>query len=327
MSERSTWTNPPLHPSRPWVINLFVSAALSVPGCLSVRTICSSRAIVFPPCWAIRLHVDIFVWWVPSERSVNLRYRMDRGGAEAQACSSMWKCKGSRGGCWLSTPLVCLTGLENGGGGRGWRVTHYKGVSKLKPRLLSFLPLFFLSDAPQSCWRSFRISEHLSWRGSWDARLACPPRHPHPPFSASIQPHYTKTFHFALPNCRSPLVWLQRTLIFILGRAVALVLAGVRPLLPLLSCHITRTRWKVSCCLPALKLLAVEFQALFPFRLFLCLNRRSWTFPPCKSVHYVDEREKKRWGWRTLEKVCVVYSTHYPICLSSLYFLRQDPHS
>lgn len=167
----STWNNPPLHLSRLWVINLFVSAALSVPGCLSVKSICSSGTIVLPPCWAIRLHVDIFIWRVPGVHSVNLRYRIERGGAEAQASSSMWRCKGSQGGCWLSVPLVCLTGLENGGGGGG-RPTHYKGVSKLKPSLLSFPPLFFLSDAPQSCWRSFRISEHLSWRGSWDASLA-----------------------------------------------------------------------------------------------------------------------------------------------------------
>ncbi|KAG8006528.1 RNA binding protein fox-1-like protein 3, partial [Nibea albiflora] len=32
------------------------------------------------------------------------------------------------------------------------------------------------------------------------------PTQPRPPFPASIQPHYTETFHFPLPNCRSPLV-------------------------------------------------------------------------------------------------------------------------
>lgn len=344
-SGSNTWSNHPVNPSGPWVINIFVSAVLSVLGCLSVRTISSCSAIVLPPCWAIRLHVDIFVWRVPSERSVNLRYRIARGGVEAS--SSMWRdrCKGRRGGCWLSTPLVWLFVSL------GWRlVGAEEGVNALQRRLQikassSSTPLFFLSEAPRSCRRSLRISEHLSWRGSWDTRLASPAPDTHtllhPPCSASIQPHYTKAFHFALPNCRSPLVWLQRTLIFILGRAVALVLAGVRPPLPLLLCHITRTdeKWMklLSLCSPTFcswVLSAVSFSAVLTAT--VCANLTSWTFPPCNSVRYAGGRWRQ--GGRTLKEVCVVYPIHYPICFlvfffffkelfSSQYFLWQDPHS
>lgn len=188
---------------------------------------------------------------------------------------------------------VCLPGLEVGW---GVGVTHYKGVFQIKASS-SFISVYFLSEAPRSCWRSLRISEHLSWRGSWDTRLALPrqtPTQTRPPFSASIQPHYTKTFHFALPKCRSPLVWLQHALIFILGRAVALVLAGARPLLPLLLCHITRAEMKSewSCCLSTLKLFFSSrvLSACFLFRV-LAFHRELFSFPLPVTVHYINVRK------------------------------------
>ena len=120
-----------------------MSAALPVLGCLSVRTICSSGAIVLPPCWAISLHVDIFVWRVPGECSVNLSYRVDRGRWRSSG-HFLHEKKQIRGDTdWACHLVDCLSLWIGslGGVGVGW-VMHYKAISKLKPRLLSFIYLF-----------------------------------------------------------------------------------------------------------------------------------------------------------------------------------------
>lgn len=231
------------------------------------------------------------------------------GGGEAQASSSMWRdrYKGRQGGRWLNTPLVWLFVSLDWKLGWGWGagVTHYKGVPKLKLRLFSFIYLFiFCQKLHRAAGDQSELASicHDEGPGTPCLALPAPNTHtPRPPLSAPIQPHYTETFHFALPNCRSPLVWLQRTLIFILGRAVALVLAGVRPLLPLLLCHITRTGWKVNEAVVSLlsNFLQSSFKCCFlsaVLTLFVCLNLTLWTFPPCNSVHYIDGEKMLGWG-------------------------------
>lgn len=144
MSERSTgsktWANPLLNPSRPRVINIFVSAVLSVLGCL---TICSCSAIVLPPRWAVRRHVDIFVWRVPSERSVNLRYGIDRGCGKTRGRflyeKKTWR-RRRQGGRWLRTPHVWLfvsLGWKLGGRGNALQSRFEIKASS------SFIYLFF----------------------------------------------------------------------------------------------------------------------------------------------------------------------------------------
>lgn len=218
---------------------------------------------------------------------------------------------------------------------------HYKAVSKLKPRLLSFIYLFIFF-----CQKLHRAAEDHSELASichdeGPGTLALPrlpPQHSRTlSSSAPTQPHYTETFYFALPNCRSPLVWLQHTLIFILGRAVALVLAGVRPLLPasFMPHYKSGMKSEWSCCLSALKLFAAKSKCGFHSAVVtqtVCLNLILWTFPPCNSIHYIDKKRCR--GGSTLKRVYVVYSIRYLTCLlfvkelfSILYFLWQHPHS
>ena len=127
---------------------------------------------------------------------------MDRGGVEARASSS--DTKEIQGGCWLSTPLVWLFVSVDWKwvgewGRRGGGVTHYKGVFQIKASS-SFISVFFLSEALRSCWRSLRISEHLSWRGSWDTLLALASTRPPPP-NTHTNPPSLLSFHPA------PLHW------------------------------------------------------------------------------------------------------------------------
>lgn len=209
-------------PSCPWAINLFVSAALSVTGCLSGRNICSRGAILLPPCWAITQSMEIFTWQFPGERPVNLRYRTDREvlmhrptpqheDAQRAGVDADWACR-----LFVSPEWKMV----------GWvgRATDYKGISKLKPRRLSFPP--------------FELASICHDEGPGTVPSTAHP-HPTPPpvhLSNPIKP----------PNLRSPLVSLQRIPIFVLQGAAALVLAGVRPLLPILSQHITRTEMIVN---------------------------------------------------------------------------------
>ena len=96
---------------------------------------------------------------------------------------------------------VCLRGLEVGWGVGEERggLTHYKGVFQIKASS-SFISVFFLSEALRSCWRSLRISEHLSWRGSWDTLLALASTRPPPP-NTHTNPPSLLSFHPA------PLHW------------------------------------------------------------------------------------------------------------------------
>lgn len=134
-------------------------------------------------------------------------------------------------------------------------VMHYKAILKLKPHLLLFIYFFFHQKLNRAAEDHSELGSICHDEGPGTLALPAPrhPRHPPPPTtttpppsSASIRLHYTETFHFALPNCQSPLVWFQLTVIFILGGAVALVLAGVRPLLPLLSWRATRAGWNLN---------------------------------------------------------------------------------
>lgn len=175
--------------------------------------------------------------------------------------------------------------------------------------------------------------------------LACPRPHAHThttllsPPSTSIQPHYTKTVHFALSSCRSPLVvWLQRTLIFILGRVAALALAGVRPLLPLLSKprYKSRMRSEWSCCLtlsPHSNFSAAEFLK----RWVDVFQADVVNFPPLRQCALYRWGGGRSVGAAGLQTKCVLFIPYIiPYVylylfskeqLPSLYFLWQDPCS
>lgn len=201
---------------------------------------------MLPPCWAVRPHVDIFVWRVPSERSVNPRYRIDRG-EEKLGPVPLWEEPDWGGGAgWrliehATCLTVCLCWLGGGGGtGRGDALQSHSEIKASS----SFIYLFFHQKLNRAAEDHCELGSVCHDEGP--GTLASPtPLYPSLP-SCHPAPLYAETFHFVLPNCRSPLARLQLALICILGRAVALVLAGVRPLLPLLLCRITRARWNAN---------------------------------------------------------------------------------
>lgn len=116
--------------------------------------------------------------------------RVLSNGCGSFCAASLWRAQGSAGrgtapredvkraGLMLIEHATCLPHRMRGWcRGRG-RVgaEHYKGTSKWKPS--AFIPPFYFISF-RSWRRSFRISEHLWWRGSWDAGR--PPRlHPVP---------------------------------------------------------------------------------------------------------------------------------------------------
>lgn len=177
----------------------------------------------------------------------------------------MQRYKRRQGGRWLNTPLVWLfvsLDWKFGGRGRGG-LTHYKGVSKLKPHLLSFLYLFLLSKAPWGCGRSLRISQHLSWEWSRDARLALPAPNTHTPHPSFLCFH-PAPLHRDFSRCTAKLpistcmiiahsdLYSGESSSTSFGRRKASALASFMP-------HYKngmKSEW--SCCLSALKLFAAE---------------------------------------------------------------------